>query len=162
MTNKNIKVEKMRYQNNSIAYGLVMLSALTGIIALFTLINYDEFDAENALRVVPDLRIALEIGLGIVVLLSTFLAAEKVKYYQRNWAFFGLPILAVVNFLRIFNVPFYALEKGWIPGNIMMASIFEFAITVVLLVIAAVISIIKVQKITHYLKELNKNGNDAA
>lgn len=162
MSIKNIKVEKMRYQNNAGAYALVMLSALTGIVALFTLINYDEFDAVDALRVVPDLRIALEIGLGIIVLLVTFLAAEKVKFYQRNWAFYGLPILAIVNFLRIFNIPFYAYNKGWIPVNTMRAAILEFAITVILLVIAAVISIVKVIKITHYLKELNKNGNDAA
>lgn len=162
MTIKNIKTDKMRYQYNTLSYAMILLSAITGLVALFTLINYDAFDAENATRVVPDLRVALEIGIGIVVLLSTFLAAEKVKYYQREWSYYGLVILALVNFFRIFNLPFYAFEKGWIPQTTMLAAIIEFALTTGLLMIASVISIIKVYRITNHLKELNKNGNNPA
>jgi hypothetical protein len=162
MTIKNNKTDKMRYQYNTIAYLLVMLSALTGIIALFTLINYDKFDAENATRVVPDMRVALEIGIGIVVLLSTFLAAEKVKFYQREWSYFGLPVLALINFLRLFNLPLYAFQKGWIPQSTMFTAMIELAITSGLLAIGALISIAKVYRITNYLKELNKNGNNPA
>lgn len=97
----NIKADKMRYQKNTSAYGLVLLSIATSLIALFTMINFDTFGSgEGTMRVIPNLRVGVEIALGIVLMLSTFMAAEKVKYYDPTWSFFGLFILAGINFLE--------------------------------------------------------------
>lgn len=160
MKTVNIKADKMRYQTNSLCYMLVMFSVLISILALFTLITYDSFGKGS--RVVPDLRIGLEIGLGILMLLVMFLAAEKVKYYDAFWSCYGLFILAGINLFRIFNIPLYAHKKGWIPTNIMTRTIIEFALTVVLLIIAGIISLRNVIILKNYMKEIDKNGNSRA
>gem|GEM_PF-3839486 len=176
-----LKAEKMRYQNNQSAYLLVMLSIVLGVISLFTLITYDEFSTPSIieglpLRVIPDFRIAIEIALGIFTLLLSFLAAEKVKVYQRFWSFYGLFILAGVTLYRIIGVPglvydaelliehkmysvFYALPyydfmKGWIPESVKNLALAELWIGFACLVFAAVISIRKVIIIDNNLKEL--------
>jgi cell division protein FtsW (lipid II flippase) len=161
MKTTNVKAEKMRYQNNSSAYWLVMLSTVLSVVALFTVITYDTFGIEaDAIHVIPDFRIALEIGVGIVMLLSMFLAAEKVKYYDRIWSYIGLPVLATVSFLRIFNIPFYVREQNWIPEATFTMVILEFAASAILLVIAAIVSIRKVTILKNLSKELNLYGTD--
>ncbi len=157
----NIKIDKMRYQTNSIGYLLVMLSVALSVIALFTLITYDSYgEGANSIRVVPDFRIGLEIALGIVLMLATFLAAEKVKYYNTFWSCYGLFILAGINFLRIFNIPLYAYKKGWIPTSIKTRSIIELILSAILLIIAGIISMRKVIILKNYMKEIDKNGNN--
>ncbi|MDI6452492.1 hypothetical protein [Peloplasma aerotolerans] len=158
----NIKADKMRYQKNTSAYGLVLLSIATSLIALFTMINFDTFGSgEGTMRVIPNLRVGVEIALGIVLMLSTFMAAEKVKYYDPTWSFFGLFILAGINFLRIFNLPIYAHERGWIPTKTMQLVMLEFAVTAGLLVVAGIISLRKVIILHKHLKEIDAYGNDA-
>ncbi len=159
----NIKIDKMRYQTNSLSYVLVMLSVVFSLIALFTLITYDSYGkGKNPLRVVPDYRIGLEIALAITLLLVTFLAAEKVKYYDRFWSNYGLFILAGINFFRIFNIPLYADKKGWIPNQVMINSIIEFIISVVLMLLAGIIAMRKVNLLKNYMKEIDDNGTSVA
>ena len=162
MTTMNLKVDKMRYQTNSLGYLLVMLSLVLSIISLFTLITYDEFTiVGDRVRVIPDLRIGLEIGLAIVLMLMTFLAAEKVKYYSLFWSGTGLFFLGAINILRIFNIPLYAYSNQWIPDNIKTISIIEFAVSGALLLIAGIISLRKVLLLKHHMKAIDKHGNDA-
>ncbi|MCR3905638.1 MAG: hypothetical protein NUK62_01225 [Tenericutes bacterium] len=158
----NIKADKMRYQKNTSAYGLVLLSIVTSLVALFTMINYDTFSSgEGSMRVAPDLRVGLEIALAIVLMLTTFMAAEKVKYYDPKWSLIGLFVLAGVNFLRIFNLPVYAFNKGWIPAATMSIVMIEFAVTAGLLVLAGILSTRKVIILHKHMKELDAHGNDA-
>jgi hypothetical protein len=140
-----LKVDKMRYQTNKIASSLVFLSLVLSIVALFTLITYDNFGLDGPLiRIIPDHRIGIEIGIGIVCMLSTFLAAEKLKYYDRTWSFIGVFVLAGINIARIFHLPLYTFAKGWIPASIQIQTILEFALSAALLIAAGVISTIKV------------------
>ncbi|MDD4184615.1 MAG: hypothetical protein WC251_02535 [Candidatus Izemoplasmatales bacterium] len=162
MTTMNLKVDKMRYQTNSLGYWLVFLSLALSIIALFTLITYDEFvSVGTPVRVAPDLRIGLEIALAIVLMLTTFLAAEKVKYYHPFWSGAGLFGLAALNFLRIFNIPLYAFDNSWIPERIKILTIIEFALAGALLIAAGFISLRKVLLLKHHMKAIDNNGNDA-
>ncbi len=156
---KNIKADKLRYQTNSSAYALVMLSVAFSVVALFTLITYDAYgELELPYRVIPDFRIGLEIVLGIIMMLATFLAAEKIKYYSKSWAFYGLFILAGINLARIFNIPLYAFNNEWIPQTIKVRAIIELAASALLLVGAAVITIRKILILNKHLKELEENG----
>ena len=155
----NIKADKMRYQANSIPYLLVMLSVVISIIATFQLINYDTFTlVVNSIRVVPDLRIGIEIAIGIVMMLSTFLAAEKVKFYDHFWSNIGLFILAGVNIFRIFNIPVYAFNQGWIPQKLVLITQAEFAAAALLLIAAGIITTRKIIILKHHMKELAKHG----
>jgi len=163
MTIKNIKADKMRYQHNSIGYTLVMLALAFGLIALFTSINYDEFSTEgNNIRVVPNLRVGLEIALGIILLLVTFMSAEKIKFYDRFWSLYGLFALAIVNLLRIFNIPLYDFNQGWIPVNTLIIIVIEYGLSIVGFILAGIISTKKYHMLTEHLKEIESHGNDAA
>lgn len=156
---ENIKADKLRYQTNSSAYLLVMLSVVFSIISLFILITYDSYGAyDTPFFVKPDFRIGLEIVLGIVMMLMTFLAAEKVKYYSKPWGFYGLFLIAGVNVFRIFNIPFYAYDNLWIPKDTMIISIIGFVLSVICLVIAGIITTRKIIILTHHLKELEEYG----
>jgi hypothetical protein len=147
---------------NSLGYWIVLLSLVVSIVATFTLITYDEFTGSgDSVRVAPDLRIGLEIALAIVLMLTTFLAAEKVKFYSPFWSGIGLFGLAAINILRIFNIPFYAFDKGWIPQTIKSRTIIEFVISGSLLVIAGVVSYRKVLLLKHHMKAIDAHGNDA-
>ena len=156
MSIKNIKADKMRYQKNSSAYGLVLLSLVSGMIGLFTLINYDQFlTVGTNMRVVPNLRVGIEIMLGIIMMLMTFLGAEKIKIYEPKWSFYGIFILAGLNVFRIFNLPIYAKSQGWIPTGTMVAVMIYYAVTAGLLIVAGVISTRKVIILRKHMKELS-------
>ena len=158
-----IQADKTRYQKNASAYTLVLISIVTSLVAWFTSINYDNFGVTgNTQRIIPDVRIGLEIALGIVLMLGTFLAAERVKIYDIFWSTYGLFILAGINFIRIFNIPFYAYSKGWIPQSTQWVVIVMLVATVILLLSAGVISLRKSIILREHMKELNKDGNDAA
>jgi purine-cytosine permease-like protein len=153
----NIKADKMRYQKNSSAYGLVLLSLITGMIGLFTLINYDQFITEGDLnmRIIPNLRVGVEILIGIIMMLMTFLGAEKVKLYDYKWSFYWIFVLAGVNVFRIFNLPIYAEKQSWIPETTMYIVMAFYAVTAGLLIAAGVISSRKVIILRNHMKELN-------
>ncbi len=165
MSIHNTKADKMRYQTNRTSYLLVMLSIVMTLIALFTNINYDQFISvltdEHVYYVQPDLRVGLEIGLGIIMMLVMFMAAEKIKYYDGFWSRIGLFVLAGINIVRAFNLPLYALNQEWIPfGNVLVIMI-EYGVAGLLLIYAGFISLQKYHILRAHLKELNINGNDA-
>lgn len=139
-----INVEKMKYQTNSLASTLTLVSLALSVVAMFSIITYDSFGDGLGLRVAPDHMVAIEIGMGIVTMLLCFLAAEKVKYYDRSWSCFGLFALAGINLFRITFLPPYCLEKGWIPAGVHQTSVILFALSAALLVAAGAISTVKV------------------
>jgi hypothetical protein len=139
------KIEKLKYQTNASASLLTFLSLACSVIALFMLINYDNFGTGgSSIRTIPDHRIGIEIAIGIVTMLLTFLAAEKVKVYDRVWSFFGLFVLAVINIARIYHLPVYTFGLGWIPASVYQTTVILFAVAAALLIVAGVLSTTKV------------------
>lgn len=101
MEASNIKVEKMRYQNNSLSYMLGMLGIIASIFAAFVMLNsYASYDY----IVIP------KILMNIVILLFGFISCEKVKAYSKNYSIFMM-IIGGVCVARIF----------WFPIKIMTA-----------------------------------------
>lgn len=152
MRKRPINVEKMKYQTNSLASAITLLSLGLSVIAMFTMITYDSFGAGEGLRVAPDHMVAIEIGMGIVTMLLTFLAAEKVKYYDRKWSCFGLFVLAGIDLFRIAFLPTYCLEKGWIPVSVYQSTVTLFALAAALLIAAGAISTAKVALLDRFSK----------
>jgi len=169
MTIPNVKADKMRFQTNQFAYGLVLLSIVFSVVAIFTLITYDSFGLGDApTRVAPNFRIGIEIAVSIVMMLATFLAAEKIKYYDSIWSSVGLVVLAGIHFLRISilgefysGLPFYVYDQGWVPITVMTRAFIEFGVAGLLLATAAFISTRNVIILRNHMKELAKNGHDA-
>ncbi|MDY0209977.1 MAG: hypothetical protein RBQ91_01040 [Acholeplasma sp.] len=147
MNNKNIKADKMRYQKNSSAYGLILLGMAISVHVLFSIITPK--------TVVPSITTAAEILLNIVLLLVTFLAAEKCKAYDKKWGMY-IFIVAAIHVLRIFFEPSSLLRKGQITGFAFTLIAIELIATAALFVIAGYITIKKHDKLKAHLKELGE------
>jgi hypothetical protein len=146
--------EKMRYQKNGLSYGLILLSILFSLVATFSLITYDSFtQVAGALRVVPDMRIGLEIFITIIAFMVTFLAAEKIKCYNPVWSFGVIYTLAALNLWRMSSFPAYVFGvRGWVPYEVALRGMIEFGVSGGLLILAGVIATIKVIIIRKYTK----------
>jgi hypothetical protein len=121
----NVKADKMRYQLNKAGYGLILLGLSISVIAMFRIIT--------PVTVRPNYEIAIEIMINIVLLLVTFLAAERCKFYSKNWAIGSIGI-GMVHIIRIFYVPASLLRKE-------MLSYPQFVIIALLLVISSALII---------------------
>lgn len=150
------KVDKLRYQNNKLSYGLLLLSIITFLIGLFKTINYTTGSGNTTdMMVRPDVYVALFIALGIIMLLITFLTAEKVKTYNLGWSYgsFGL---AAVHLYSIFAAPLYLLNKGELPKSEFIYVVVFYAISIALTVIAGVVGVIKTRALRKHLRELGE------
>ncbi len=119
----NVKADKMRYQLNKASYGLILLGLSISVIAMFRIIT--------PVTVRPNYEIAIEIMINIVLLLVTFLAAERCKFYSKHWAFASIAI-GLIHLARIFYVPASLLRKD-------MLSYPQFIIIALLLVISSLL-----------------------
>lgn len=143
----NYKADKMRYQFNRYAYLFILLGMALSVVALFRIITPP--------TIIPDFGIAMEILVNIVLLLLTFLTAERCKAYQRTWGIVSF-VIAGIHVLRIFLVPTTLLTKGQITG-------FQFLMIVIFLIASAafitlggVITLIKHAILTKHLKEIGE------
>lgn len=143
----NIKADKMRYQMNNLAYMFILLGMAISVVALFRIITPK--------TIIPDFDIAIEILINIVLLLLTFLTAERCKYYQKKWGIVSF-VIAGVHVLRILYVPKSLLALGQITSG-------QFAIIVLLLIVSAaslvfggVLTIIRSNILTNHLKEIGE------
>lgn len=158
----DLRIDKMRYQKNGSSNLLVLISLILSIIALFTLINYDTFSITADERVVPDFRVGLEVVIGIIMMMTTFLAAEKVKFYDSFWSRIGLFILAGINVFRAYSLPLYARDKDWIPASVTTMTISLFIASALFLIAAGLIARHKVHLLNTYMKEVLAHGNNDA
>ncbi len=143
----NIKADKMRYQTNSKGFGLILLGLAISVAALFAIITPS--------TVVPDFTTALEILINIVLLLVTFLAAERCKFYDQKWAKIVI-IIAVVHVLRIFYVPsrLYANGQITLVHFLMVAAL--LLVSALFLVSGGLITMKKSQILHDHLKEMGE------
>ena len=91
---QNVKVEKMRYQKNSLSYMLGFAGIGFSIFAAFILLN----------SLTPDIYTIFKILLNIVILLFGFMCCENVKNYREKSAYMMLGIAGVC-VARIFFGP---------------------------------------------------------
>ena len=147
MSISNIKVDKMRYQANSLSFGLVMLSLLPSIISLFATITPP--------AVVSTVTTGIEILLSILLLLVTFLAGEKAKAYQKKWGI-TLIVIAVIHILRIFFEPLKLYGLGQLTKGQFTIIILEIITASALLVVAGLITIKKHNDLKKHLREVEK------
>jgi hypothetical protein len=148
-----IKAEKLHYQFNTSSYYLVLLSLIFTLISLFSSINSDDFLVGNSTRIVPDGALGIEIGIGILIMLTTFLTAEKLKTYNKNYTYFTF-FLSALNIVRIFFIPFtrFFAEKPAFTLSGFLFIVFELVISSILLLFAGIISWKKIKIIENFDK----------
>ncbi|CCV64093.1 hypothetical protein BN85405160 [Alteracholeplasma palmae J233] len=152
----DMKVDKMRYQNNGVSYGLILLSILFVLIAGFMTITFNSFTNDSSqIKVVPNLNIALDIVMIILTLLLSFLGAEKVKFYKIKWTY-GMMIISVVTIARIFYIPLQVLGKDELPAGRFSVIVILMCIAAGLQIAGAVIGYIKSKKLENHLKKMGE------
>jgi hypothetical protein len=147
MATKNVRVDKMRYQKNALAFNFVLVAMALQTISLFMTIT--------PRTVVPSMTTALEILINITLLLVSFLAAEKVKAYSLQWAY-GLFVISTVHLFRLFYEPLKLFRLGQITRNQYLTITTLIEVTIVLLIVAAVITIRKHRALMAHLKEIGE------
>ena len=141
----NTKADKMRYQTNKLGYRLILLGLAISVLALFSIITPS--------TVVSDFSTAVEILLNIVLLLITFLAAEKCKFYSLNWAI-SLFVIAGIHVLRIFYVPTKFLIANMLSPLQYTLIVTYLMASATLLVFAGIVTINRHAVLTKHLREL--------
>jgi len=147
MNDKNIKVDKMRYQKNNISYRLVLLGMALSVYTLFATITPK--------AVVPTLSTAIEILLNIILLLMTFLAAEKCRSYDKKWGIY-LFIISGIHALRMFYEPLKLYRLGQLTSGQYTIIVDIIIATIALYVVAGVITIQKHNALKAHLKEIGE------
>lgn len=143
----NIKADKMRYQPNKSAYFLILLGLAFSIVALFSIIT--------PTTVVPNFSTAVEIMINIILMLVTFLAAERCKVYSKQWAITTI-VIAGIHILRIFWIPTKLVAKGELTSWQFILIAFYLLVTAALLIFGSLITIRKHHILMKHLKEIGE------
>lgn len=147
MSVKNIQVDKMRYQKNNLSYRLIILGMALSVWSLFAVITPK--------TVVPTLSTAIEILLNIILLLTTFLAAEKCRAYDKKWGIY-LFVISAVHVFRLFYEPLKLLKLGQLSANRYEWIVYVIIVTVILYVSSGIITIQKHDALKKHLKEIGE------
>ena len=73
---KNLKIERMRYQENKISYYLALMAFLLNLYYLTVALN----------KLTIDYHIGIEILINLTMFMLLFLGMEKVKKHDVNWS----------------------------------------------------------------------------
>ena len=147
MSVKNIRIDKMRYQKNNLSYRLVLLGMALSVYTLFATITPK--------AVVPTFSTAVEILINIVLLLMTFLAAEKCRAYDKKWGIY-LFVISGVHLLRVFYEPLKLYKLGQLTSAQYTWIVDIIIATIALYVVAGVITIQKHNALKAHLKEIGE------
>lgn len=150
----DLEVDKLKYQKNKPAYILTLFSMIWSVIGLFKTINFHSYSGlEGEMKVIPDIMLALEILLSIIVILVTFLTAENIKFYKLKWSYVLLGV-SMYQGLRIFGRPLHLFRTNQIPNRIFVAIIIYFVIASVCGIWAFIITYKKGVALEKYMKKV--------
>lgn len=91
---KNLKIERMRYQENKISYYLALMAFLLNLYYLTVTLN----------KLTIDYHIGIEILINLTMFMLLFLGMEKVKKHDVNWSV-GFIGMSMICFVRILYMP---------------------------------------------------------
>lgn len=137
---RNVKIEKMRYQENKSSYNLALIAFLINQYYLVTTLNHLQISY----------HVGIEIAINLVTFMMLFLGMEKVKDHDRRWSEYFM-ILAVVDLLRVFYMPkmLYGQAIALIQtgeevsiqtGNAIMVASYKSGVALVVMAILILIS----------------------
>lgn len=137
---KYTSVEQMKYKNDSLSYGLILLGLLANIFYFITLY-------ENNGEFYYTLDMGFSVLYNLIFMLLVFLSAENIKTYNRKYAILTF-IIGILQIIRIFVYPARALESSS-TGDISLTQ-YKYNLIVIylslsggLLIIGSIISFIK-------------------
>lgn len=147
----NIKLDKMRYQNNNISYYFGLLALVFNVIYLFKVLN----------MLTPSLTVAIKIILNIILILVTFLASEKTKAYSKPYSFV-MVFFGILSLLRILYVPMQVsngvvIQKSGEPYPLQtLITLYVYLITMAAcFFISGIVGYLKHQQLNKYLVSIS-------
>lgn len=152
---EKLKIEKMRYVNNKLSYSFTLLAMCIYVLLVFWAINpfrynYLNKDATDVLY--PDLWVGLKILLSILVILLSFLTAEKVKAYDKKASYRDFVFAAIV-IIEIFIFPLNLFRYEAITLTRFITIILLSLISGALYTVAGIVNIRKVNELAEVYKD---------
>lgn len=166
-----MQYEKLRYQPNKKSQLLAIIGMALMTFALFKVINvYRYVNTTTTGIITPTIWVGIEILVGIGVMLLSFLASEKLKSYDRNWAFVGI-FLTVYPLAKIFMLPLSlnkTMRQMIASGDVIKYNPTVWLVTVITVLVlsavcyafATVIAFKKTNQLEQYYKELNSSDGN--
>lgn len=145
---ENIRIEKMKYRNDSISYGLCLLGILANVV--YFCIFY-----KNNSGFFYDYMMGLSVIYNLLFMLGAFMSAEYIKHYHYGFSIVLL-VLGLLQIVRMFVYPLNALNDGAITSSVYTNIVIWLAISASLSILSAVISFIKSITIKLYTDKQNK------
>ena len=127
MKYKHTSVEQMKYKNDSLSYGLILLGLLANIFYFITLY-------ENNGEFYYTLDMGFSVLYNLIFMLIVFLSAENIKTYNRNYSIVTF-IIGILQIIRIFVYPADALKSSAVGDVALTQS--KYTIIAVYLIISA-------------------------
>ena len=141
-----MKVELMRYRNDSLSFYMNILAIAFNVVFLITVMAN--------LSITANWVIGVDVLVNILFMLFAFLTAEKVKSYMPKWCYLSL-VLAAVQAVRVFTIVFPFNGKGELVGAAFIIALLSLVFSAVSLVVGFVVSNIRSKKLSAYLESVN-------
>ncbi len=131
--------EKLLFQNNNLAYNLVMGFILINTIVMIIVLK----------SMTINIRVGSFILFNIVLSLISFLLSIKLKKYSVNWAIFGL-VIGALQVVRSFTLP--QLPNEGTNKLLVVLSIISSAF----IIMGGIVTIIKGKRRNRFLLQRNR------
>ena len=141
-----MKVELMRYRNDSLSFYMNILAIAFNVVFLICIMAN--------LSITANFVIGVDVLVNILFMLFAFLTAEKVKAYMPNWCYLSIG-LACAQIVRLFTVVFPFNAKGELVGAAFIIAMLALILSAISLLAGFVTSFIRSKKLGVYLKEVD-------
>lgn len=139
-----IKLDIMKYKNDSISRILVILSIVFDVLYFTTLYKTNENN-------IFTITLGISVIYNLLFMLATFLSSENLKVYNVKFAYFCI-FLGVMQFVRIFNFPLDCLKDEIIKLSTYVYLTICLSLSGVCLLAGSIVSICRCTKLKNYLK----------
>lgn len=140
---KRIKVEKMKYKNDTLSYALMLLSLVVNVLYFANLYK-------NNSQFYYTFDMGLSVLYNLIFMLAVFMCAEFIKKYNRNYAIATF-VLGIMQIVRIFNYPLDALKAEALSQSNYNLLVIFLVISGALLIVGSVISFINSTVLKEYV-----------
>jgi hypothetical protein len=157
---RNLKIEKMSYQDNKLSYNLGLWGFFLNLYYLVVTLN----------KLDISYHLGIEITISLVTFMLLFLAMERVKRHDYLWSYIMIG-LGISYLMRVAYLPMKLFEQGnnllqaatevsKVSGSSMIEagrqSMIALIVISIVVTISGVVSLIKASRLRNYEKQLQE------
>ena len=144
MEEKLIRLDRMKYKNDSVSRMLVILSIVFDVLYFTTLYKTNESN-------IFTITLGVSVIYNLLFLLAAFLSSESVKVYNVKYAYICIA-LGIMQIVRIFNFPLDCYKDAIIDLNTYRLLVIFLSLSAATLLAGAATSIYNCTILKNYLK----------